>query len=147
MSLIVPCCRWLVHSPDLNLPQARLLVLLQVHVDGKMGVDVAHLVLKALGDADDEVVDKTANRAQRGDVLARAMVQLDVDDVLARVREGNREMAEVFHQLAARALDSHGARLDVNLDYVQKSGLVCVYLHDRICNAYVRRSTRRVSFL
>lgn len=73
--------------PDLDLPQTRLLVLVQIDVDWEMGVDVAHLVLEALGNTDDQVVDKGADGSQGSDVLARAMVQLDVDDVLLRVRE------------------------------------------------------------
>lgn len=38
---------------DLNLEEAGLVALLNVDVDGEMGVDVAHLVLVALGDTDD----------------------------------------------------------------------------------------------
>lgn len=41
---------------DLNLEAVGLLVLLDVDVDGKMGIDVSHLVLEALGDTDDQVV-------------------------------------------------------------------------------------------
>jgi hypothetical protein len=43
--------------PDLQVVEVGLLVLLDVDVDGEMGVDVAHLVLVALGDAGDEVLD------------------------------------------------------------------------------------------
>ncbi len=46
---------------------------------GEMGIDVAHLVLEALGDADDQVVDEGADCAEGGDVLADAMVDLDAD--------------------------------------------------------------------
>lgn len=41
---------------DLNLEAVGILVLLNVDVDGEMGVDVSHLVLEALGDTDDQVV-------------------------------------------------------------------------------------------
>lgn len=41
---------------DLNLEAVGVLVLLDVDVDGKMGIDVSHLVLEALGDTDDQVV-------------------------------------------------------------------------------------------
>lgn len=102
--------------PDLNLPQACLAVLVQVDVDREMGIDISHLVLVPLGHTHNEVVDEGADGAQRGDVLARAMVQLDVDDVLGRVREGDREMAEVLGQLAARACDGDDAGLDVDVD-------------------------------
>lgn len=43
--------------PDINLVQPSLGVLFNVDVDGEMCVDVAHLVLKALGNSNDEVVD------------------------------------------------------------------------------------------
>jgi len=54
-----------------------------------MGVYVAHLVLVALCHADDEVMDEGSHCPKRGDVFPRAMVQLDVDDVLLRVGEGD----------------------------------------------------------
>jgi len=46
---------------DLDLEQTSLLVLLDVDVDWEMGIDIAHLVLEALGDADDQVVDDGAD--------------------------------------------------------------------------------------
>lgn len=73
--------------PDLNLVQSVVVVLVNVDVDGEMGVDVTHLVLVALGDADDHVVDKGADSAESSDILAVAVVELDVDDVLFRVGE------------------------------------------------------------
>lgn len=62
--------------PDLDLPQTGLLVLVEVDVDGEMGVDVTHLVLEALGDTDDHVVDEGADGAEGGDVLPVAVVHL-----------------------------------------------------------------------
>ena len=47
-----------------------------------MGVDVSHLVLEALGDADYEVFYDGLNGAEGSDVFAGAMVDFDVDDVL-----------------------------------------------------------------
>jgi hypothetical protein len=44
--------------PYLNLELARLIVLLKIDVDGEMGVDVSHLVLVSLGNANDHVVDQ-----------------------------------------------------------------------------------------
>lgn len=46
---------------DLDLKQTSILVLLEVDVDREMGIDVAHLVLEALGDTDDQVVDEGAD--------------------------------------------------------------------------------------
>jgi len=89
-----------MHIPDLNLPQIGLLVLLEVDVDGEMGVDVAHLVLEALCDTDDHVVDERADSSQAGDLFAHTMVELNVDGVWLGACEADREMAEVLYELA-----------------------------------------------
>ena len=68
--------------PNLDVVQIRLLVLLDVHIDGEMGVDIAHLVLEAFGDTNDEVVDDGLDCAESGHVLARAMVKFDIHDSL-----------------------------------------------------------------
>lgn len=86
--------------PDLHLEQTRLLVLVQVHVDGEVGIDVAHLVLEALRDADDQIVDERPDRAERGNVFSRAMVDLNADEVLLGPREVDRQMAEVLGKFA-----------------------------------------------
>lgn len=65
-----------------------------------MCVDIAHLVAVALGDANDHVVNDAADGAEGSDGLARAVVQLDGDDILLRVGERNAEMAEVLGELA-----------------------------------------------
>ena len=52
-----------------------------------MGVDVSHLVLVALCDTNDHVVDESADGAQSSDVLSVSVVQLNLDDVLGKVRE------------------------------------------------------------
>jgi hypothetical protein len=86
--------------PDLNLKQTGLGVLLDVDVNGEMCVDVSHLVLEALRDTDDQVVDESADCAEGGDVLSSTVVQLDVDDILLRVREVDRQMVEVLGEFA-----------------------------------------------
>lgn len=101
---------------DLDLEQASLGILADVDVDGEMGVHVAHLVLEALGDADDHVVDQGADCAEGSDILAGAVVELDVDEALLGVGEVDGEMGEVLDELAAGALDGHKARLDDDLD-------------------------------
>jgi hypothetical protein len=65
-----------------------------------MGIDVAHLVLEALGDTDDHVVDQSADGAESGDILASTVVQLNVDDILLWVGEVDCEMAQVLDELA-----------------------------------------------
>lgn len=62
------------HIPDLDLVQASLCVLIHVDVDGEMCVDVAHLVLEALGDTDDQVVDDRAYCTESGDIFASTVV-------------------------------------------------------------------------
>lgn len=56
--------------PDFNIIAASLAILINVDVDGEMGVDVAHLVLEAFGDANDQVVDDGAYCAESSDILA-----------------------------------------------------------------------------
>lgn len=104
------------HIPDLDLPVAGLGVLVQVDVDGEMGIDVAHLVLEALGDTNDEVVDDGADGTESGNVLADAVVDLDADNVLLGGREVNGDVAQVLGELAAGALDRDEPRLDRDLD-------------------------------
>lgn len=81
-----------------------------------MGIDVAHLVLEALGDTDDQVVDKGADGTESGDVLAVAMVNLEADDALLDDREVDGNVAEVLNELAAGALDGNDPGLDRDLD-------------------------------
>lgn len=81
-----------------------------------MGVYVTHLVLEALGDTDDQVVDERPDGTESGDVLAVAMVDLDSDDVLLEEGEVDGQMAEVLLELAAGALNCDESRLDGNLD-------------------------------
>lgn len=86
--------------PDLNLVLAGLGVLLNVDVDGEVGVDVAHLVLEALRDTDDHVVDDGADGAEGSDGLAGAMVHLNGEDVLLGTAEAHSDVRQVPHELA-----------------------------------------------
>jgi hypothetical protein len=86
--------------PDLNLNEASLGVLLKVDVDGEMGIDVAHLVLEALGDTDDQVVDDGADGTQGSDTLADTVVHLDGDNILLRATEGNSDVRKILDKLA-----------------------------------------------
>lgn len=83
-------------SPDLDLIVVGLLVLLHVDVDGEMGIHVSHLVLVALGHADNEVVDDGLDGPQSSDVLARAVVYLDLDDGFLGQREADGDVGEIF---------------------------------------------------
>ena len=69
------------HLPDLNFHQPSLVVFLDVDVDWEMSVDVSHLVLVALCHAGDQVLNDRFDCAQCSDILSRAVVDLDLDDV------------------------------------------------------------------
>lgn len=75
-------------------------VLVDVDVDGEMGVDVAHLVLVALHDTGDKVVDDSTNGSEGGDILAGTVVDLNADDALGGLGEADGQVAQVFGELA-----------------------------------------------
>lgn len=93
---------------DLNLEKTSLGIFLDVNVDGKMGVDISHLVLVALGDSYYEVVDDGSDRPQSGNALPRSMVEFDVDGVLLGLFESNsnvtlsRESVSIISRRSAR---------------------------------------------
>lgn len=68
----------------------------------EMSINVAHLVLVAFRYANDHVVDEGSDGSERCDVLSRAMVQFDVNNIFFRVRKGNREMTEVLGEFACQ---------------------------------------------
>lgn len=105
--------------PDLDLEDT-LGSFVQVDVDGEMGVDVSHLVLETLGDTDDQVVDKSSDSAEGGDILADAVVDVDGDGVGLGLGEADGDVGQVLDQLAAGALDGDLASLDVHLDCLQE---------------------------
>lgn len=121
---------WVSNSVCWNIPDLNLVntvgVLVQVHVDGEMGVDVAHLVLEALGDTDDQVVDEGTDGSESGNGLADAMVDVDGDDVLLWRAEGDGDVREVLDQLAPRSLDSDLTGLDLDLDCWWRQNLVSI---------------------
>jgi len=86
--------------PDLNLVEASLAVLVDVDVDWEMCVDVTHLVLVALGDTDDHVVDESADGTEGSDTLAVAVVEFDGDEVLLWEGETDGQVTEVLNELA-----------------------------------------------
>lgn len=83
-------------SPNLDLVVIGLLVLLHVDIDGEMRIHVTHLVLVALGDANDQIVDDGLDSAEGSDILARAVVDLDLDDRFLGQREAHRDVREIF---------------------------------------------------
>lgn len=86
--------------PDLNNGATGLAVLLKVDVNGKMGVDVAHLVFEAFGDTDHQVVEDRADGTEGSNGLAVTVVDLDLDDVLLGALERNGQVGQILDQLA-----------------------------------------------
>ena len=109
--------RKMLYIPDLNIPQPSVRMLVQVDVDREMRIHISHLVLEAFCHADDEVVDECADGAEGSDIFAAAVVELDVDEVLLRVREADVLMVEVLGEFAAWAFDGDDAGLDVYFDW------------------------------
>lgn len=81
-----------------------------------MCVNVSHLVLEALGDTDDQVVDDCSDGTESGDVLADTVVDLDGNGVLCGLGEADGNVRQVLDQLATGALNGDLASLDVHLD-------------------------------
>lgn len=94
-----------------------------------MGVDVTHLVAESLGDTNDHVVDERAHGAEGSDVLAGAMVHLNLDGVGGGLLEGDGQVTKVLLEDTTGALDSDLASLDVDLDCTEKDLLVYPVLH------------------
>ena len=84
---------------DLDLEETSSAVLLNVDVDGKMRVDVAHLVLEAFRDTDDQVADDGADGSEGSDILAVAVVDLNGDGVLLGLAEVDSQVTEVLDEL------------------------------------------------
>lgn len=111
------------HVPNLDLKDA-LGGLAQVDVDGEMSIDVTHLVLEALCDADNQVVDEGADGTEGSDVLADTVVDVDGNNSGLGVGEGDGDVRKVLDKLAAGALDGDLARLDLHLDCLKQNGSV-----------------------
>lgn len=79
---------------------ASLGVLLNVDVDGKVSVDVTHLVQEALGDTDDQVVDDRTDSTEGSDTLTDTVVHLNGDDILLGAAEGDGNVRKVLNKLA-----------------------------------------------
>lgn len=65
-----------------------------------MSVDVTHLVLEALGDANDQVVDDAADGTEASDTLTGTVVHLDRDDILLGTAESDGDVREILNKLA-----------------------------------------------
>ena len=77
---------------DFDLEEFRLAILLDVDVDGKVGVDVAHLVLESLGDANHHVFNNGTDGAEGCDTLSGSVVHFNGDEVLLGSAEAYRNV-------------------------------------------------------
>ena len=80
--------------------QSRPVILLDVDIDGEVGIDISHLIFESLCHADDQVVDDRLDGAQGCDILARAVVDFDENFVFGREREADSEVGEIFYEFA-----------------------------------------------
>ena len=81
-----------------------------------MGVDVTHLVLEALGDTNDHVVDERTDGTESGDVLAGTVVHLDLNGRGIGLLEGDGQVTKVLLEGATGTLNGDLAGLDSDLD-------------------------------
>ena len=87
-------------------------ILLNVDIDGKVSVDVSHLVFVALCDTSNQVLDDRLDGSEGCDVLSRAMVDFDLNELLAFLAlgkgEGNGDVREILGEFACRVRSSAG---------------------------------------
>ena len=96
-----------------------LLIIRNEAVDGEVSIDKAHLVLVALGDAGDHVLDVGGDSADRRDGLAGGKPHLEVDLFVLVAGNVHVEVADVLEaseELAAGALDLDFLGLDLDGD-------------------------------
>lgn len=65
-----------------------------------MCVDISHLVLEALGDTDDQVVDEGSDCSEGSDVLSGTVVQFDLNNIGLWVGEVDGQVVEVLGELS-----------------------------------------------
>jgi hypothetical protein len=90
-----------------------------------MGVDVTHLVLEALGNTNDHVVDERTDSTESGDVLAGTVVHLDLDGGGIGLLERDGQVTKVLLESATGTLNSDLAGLDSDLDCTKRSISSC----------------------
>ena len=100
--------KWHINASVCLLPDLQcvpsLVVLLDIDVDGKVSIDVSHLVLVAFRDANHQVLNERFNGSEGSDVLSRPMVDFDLDKLISslvlRKVEGNSDVRKVLGQFA-----------------------------------------------
>jgi hypothetical protein len=92
----------------------------KIDVDGEMGIDVSHLVLEALGDTNDHVVDKGLDGSQSSDVLSVSVDDSQLDLSVGNLVEGDVDVTEVLLKSASWASHLDDTSLDVNVDTLRQ---------------------------
>lgn len=72
--MVFPLNHQVSNVPNIDLEKPSLRILLDVDINGKMGVDISHLILEALRNADNQVVDDGFDSSERSNILAGTMV-------------------------------------------------------------------------
>ena len=116
------------------------LVVADTTVDGEVSVDETHLVLVALGDTDDHVLDMTGDSADAGNGLTSSEPHLE-DDVLVLVTlDGHVKVAdvtEVTGELTAGTLHLDDLALDGHSDVLGDADLLDKTEHLHHCSVCV----------
>jgi hypothetical protein len=81
-----------------------------------MSIDVSHLVLEALRDTDDQVLDDGLDRPKGSDVLPRSMVYFDFNHIGLRMLEADGDVLQVLSQFASGAFNVNDPGFDCDLD-------------------------------
>ena len=90
-------------------------------VDGKVSIYETHLVLVALDDSLNQILDVCANGADSGNFLLGTEPLLDFDLLLANLGDVNSGVLEVALKSTTWALDGHSSWLDKNLDWKEQT--------------------------
>lgn len=94
------------------------------NVDGKVSIHITHLVLEALGDTSDHVVDNRANSTDSSNMLTSTVVDSEEKSVLVGKLDLNVQVTQVLGQSATGTSDSNETRLDTDFNTFRDSELV-----------------------
>jgi len=114
-------------------------VITDTTVDGEVSVYEAHLVLVALGDTDDHVLEVTGDSADASDSLTGSEPHLKNDVLVLVTLDGDIKVAnvtEVAHKNTARTLDSHELAVDSHSDVLRDGDTLnkTEHLNHFVCN-------------
>lgn len=97
---------------DLNLGT----LVLDVNVNGEMGVDVTHLVPEALGNTSDHILQNGLNGTHNGNVLTAAVEHLDLDLIGRDLVESDINVLEVLLQGTTGSSDTDNTSFNLEVN-------------------------------